>query len=106
MAVVTAEGTNYAMKVHDPAKFAAYAALHLNTDAKFKAFEDGYKSDVVGYTLGRDKITAYELALAALLENSGITLLKGNSDFSGYSVVTKSSGNHMTSHIDIHNCNN
>jgi hypothetical protein len=104
--VVTADGTSYIMKVNDPAKFATFAANNLSTDAKFTDFENYYVNKQSAYSLfGKDRISSYELALLSSLNDSGITLMKGNSNYTSWNTETMNAGNGVTDAIVSTNCN-
>jgi hypothetical protein len=104
--VVTASGTTYMMKINDPAKFATFAATNFTTTAQFQTFETYYSnSEKVYEALGRDKTTAYELALLSALKDSGITLLKGNATFTTWNTDTINVTNGVTDSIVVTTCN-
>lgn len=104
--VVTADGTSYLMKIDDPVKFATFSSANFSTTASFESFELLYSTSQLAYTLtGKSNVVTYELALLAALENSGITILKGNNTFSSWDTLTKTSGEMMTDKIIVTNCN-
>ncbi|MFD0794993.1 hypothetical protein ACFQZX_15330 [Mucilaginibacter litoreus] len=103
--VVTASGTTYIMKVNDPAKFATFAAGNLNNDANFKQFELYYSNKEITYEVtGKDKVTAHEMALLSALQDSGLTILKGNNTFSSWDTYTLKETNGINDSIVIINC--
>ncbi len=105
-AVVSASGTTYLMKISDPSKFATFASKNFNNTANFESFERNYSSNQAGYTVaGNNNVTSYELALLKILTDSGLTILKGNSDFSSWNTMNKSGSSIMTDKINIINCN-
>lgn len=105
-AVVTASGTTYMMKVNDPAKFATFAAANFSTTAQFTSFEHYYANKETAYeAVGKDKTTAYELALLSSLKDSGITLLKGNATFTAWNTDTINATNGVTDSIVVTTCN-
>jgi hypothetical protein len=104
--VVTASGTTYMIKINDPIKFAAFAATNLSTAANFQLFENYYANKEKAYELvGKDKVSAYELALLSSLANSGVTILKGNLTFTAWNTDTINATNGITDSIVTTTCN-
>ncbi|MHA7130350.1 hypothetical protein [Algoriphagus namhaensis] len=83
--VVTGHGTNYLLKVDDPAKFLSFGAANFGSDSDLESLELVYNSYILLYSnFSSSNIIQNELAFLRTLENAGLVLLKGNSDFSKY----------------------
>ncbi len=89
-AVVSASGTTYLMTISDPTKFAAFGAKNFNNTANFGIFEHYYDNNKNVYEkIGNNNVTSFELALLEALKDSGVTVLKGNSNYSSWNIITK-----------------
>lgn len=97
--VVTASGTSYLIKISDPTKFAAFGAANLGSN-NFNGFENNYIASQGIYN-SNGNTTSYELALLSVLQNSGLTLFKGDSSFSSWTPIIKQNNQVATT-----NCNN
>jgi len=83
--VVTPHGTSYTAHINDEVKF---KNLDLTNNSVFHDFSTDYNGFYhIQLILGKDPITAGEIAMLELLKNSGITLTKGNSDFSNWQKI-------------------
>jgi len=99
--VVTAAGTSYIIKISNPTLFASFGSANFGTSADFTDFLNSYDGNLLLYESKGNSVTnSYELALIQILNNSGLTLLKGNSDFSSWSILTN-----VNNTVTITNCN-
>jgi len=89
MTVVTGQGTSYTIIINDEAKFKNFGLNNLNNVANFTSFDTGYKANYhqLHNLFGLDNIKAREVAMLESLKDSGLSLLKGNSDFSEWQKI-------------------
>ena len=89
MSVVTGQGTSYTIIINDKAKFKNFGLNNLNNVANFTSFDTGYKANhhQLHNLFGLDNIQAREVAMLEALKDSGLSLLKGNSDFSEWQKI-------------------
>ncbi|MGZ3753707.1 MAG: hypothetical protein ACXVAY_02040 [Mucilaginibacter sp.] len=87
MAVVTSTGS-YLLKISDATKFSAFGAANL-TPSSFNAFENGYLGSYSIASLNNNTSASYELALLTALNNSGLTVFKGNSTVTSWTPIIK-----------------
>ncbi|MCK8479058.1 hypothetical protein [Psychroserpens algicola] len=98
--VITEQGTKYAMRINNRTKFDAFAENYLSTPDKFKSFEtkmyDLYVKD-------GNSVDDNEKAFLKMMDDLdlGMTLFKGNSDFSQWNELSLVNGN-----VIENNCNN
>jgi len=99
--VTTTFGTSYAIKVKETSKFILFGSENLNNSTDFKDFELLYIAWFDIFKNTSNEIVAREKALLKILENSGITLLKSNSNFSSWNKLSLNTNNNI---INV-NCN-
>jgi hypothetical protein len=88
ISVVTGHGTSYSIIIDDVNAFNTFSQNNLIGD-NFSSFSIGYsaQSDLLENLYGIDFVSANEIAMLQALENSGLSLLKGNSDYSDWQKI-------------------
>ena len=87
--VVTAAGTTYLIKISNVGLFNTFGNSNLNNITNLNTFLDKYDNAVLkNQGNGNNNIISYELALMQILNNSGLTLFKGSSNFSSWTPIT------------------
>ena len=87
--LITAVGTSYLIKITNLTQFKAFGAANFGTNASYTAFENLYSKSQAQYFSGSSTaISSYELGLLQTLNNSGLTLFRGNSTFNNWIPIT------------------
>ena len=88
ISVVTGHGTSYSIIIDDINAFNTFSQNNLIGD-NFNSFSIGYEADYnqLNNLFGLSSISAREVALLNALENSGLSILKGNSDYSDWQKI-------------------
>jgi len=97
--VLVTFGGTYMIKIIDPVQFAAFAANNLSDD-HYTAFSDNYDLSQQLYAQANDNTTSYELALLSMLNNSGLTLMRGDYQFGSWTPIVK-----QNNQVVNNNCN-
>lgn len=87
ISVVTAFGTTYSLKIDSITDFLDFATNNLNNDDNFESFEQDYDDAFDLYTNWYGETEARENALLKTLEDSGLILFKGNSNFNDWQSI-------------------
>ncbi|AIM35313.1 hypothetical protein KO02_00490 [Sphingobacterium sp. ML3W] len=100
--VVSSHGTSYVLMIENTTAFNTFGSTNLNSTLGIKDLENYYNNyyDINKITFQKSEIEARELALLKALENSGLKLMKGSSDFSTWTNIKEVNGN-----IQLSNCN-
>lgn len=100
MTVVTGHNTSYTIVINDTTKFKSFGTDNL-TGSNFTSFSNYYYDNYLhnsGPLVGLNEIAARELAMLTALENPGLSLLRGNSEYDKWQKIEAQNNN--TKNVD------
>ncbi|GGE44154.1 hypothetical protein [Psychroflexus planctonicus] len=100
MMVVTAHGTSYTLMINDPVTFAQFGQSTLLNAYNDFDLQIGAQYYLLNEVYGIDSITARELSVLQAIENSGLSLFKGNENFDDWKEIKRNKANTETVEVD------